>query len=67
MFACGASIGATIVRKPSIDICGLCYQFHQGDRMTTLSSTPNNLDKDESSLQSDDENKKDKDEEGAFM
>jgi hypothetical protein len=57
----------TIVRKPSKDICGLCYQFHLGDRTTTLSSTPNNLDNDESSLQSDDDNKLDDDKDGSLM
>jgi hypothetical protein len=57
----------TIVRKPSKDICGLCYQFHLGDRTTTSSSTPNNLDNDESSLQSDDNNKEDNGEDGTLM
>jgi hypothetical protein len=53
------------VRKPSKDICGLCYQFHLGDRTTT--STPNNLDNYESSLQFNDKNKEDDDEDGALM
>jgi hypothetical protein len=54
-----------VVRKPSKDICGLCYQFHLCDRTTT--STPNNLDDDESSLQSDDKNEGDNDKDGALM
>jgi hypothetical protein len=52
-----------VIHKPSKDICGLCYQFHLGDR-TTTASTPNNLEDDESSLQSDDKNKE---EDGALM
>jgi hypothetical protein len=55
-----------IVREPSKDICGLCYQFHLGDRMTTSSITPNNWDNDEPSLQSDDDNE-DNDEDGTLM
>jgi hypothetical protein len=54
-----------IVRKPSKDICSLCYQFHLGNRTTT--STPNNQDNDESSLQSDGENEEDDYEDGALM
>ena len=56
-----------IVRKPSKDICGLCYQFHLGQRkMTTSSSIIQNYpDDDDSSLQSRDGN--DDDEEGTLM
>jgi hypothetical protein len=48
-----------VVRKPSKDICGLCYQFHLGDRTTASSSTDVS---DDSSLHhdSDDENENEK-------
>jgi hypothetical protein len=53
-----------IVRKPSRDICGLCYQFHLGHR--TGSRTRNNLDiDDDASIESEDDN--DVDEDGALM
>jgi NAD-specific glutamate dehydrogenase len=56
-----------IVRKQSKDICRLCYQFHLGDRTTASSSTPNNLDNDESSLQSVGDSNKGNDEDGTLM
>jgi hypothetical protein len=52
-----------IVRKPSKDICGLCYQFHLGDRTTASSSTRN----DDSSIQSDKDGNEDDDEDGILM
>jgi hypothetical protein len=59
-----------IVRKPSKDICGLCYQFHLGNRMASSTSTrnPKDLDNEESSLQSaDDNNETEADENGTLM
>ncbi len=51
-----------IVRKPSKDICGLCYQFHLGDRTKALSSTPSTRNHD-SSIQSEDDDDNDGDDE----
>jgi hypothetical protein len=59
-----------IVRKPSKDICGLCYQFHLGQRTTTSSSNihiRNHPDNDDSSLQSGGGNEDNDDQDGALM
>ena len=58
-----------IVRKPSKDICGLCYQFHLGQRTTTSSSNihiRNHPDNDDSSLQSGGGNEDNDDQDGAL-
>jgi hypothetical protein len=55
-----------IVRKPSKDMCGLCYQFHLGDRTTTPATNRTPVDNDDSSLHSDDGNEDD-DEDGRLM
>jgi hypothetical protein len=57
-----------IVRKPSKDICGLCYQFHLGARKTVADPPELDDDVDGSSLQnSDKETEEDDDEDGTLM
>jgi hypothetical protein len=63
----GGTSGATgrkIIQKSSS--VSLAKLFHLGDRTTASSSTQNNLDIDESSIQSD-ENNKDNDEDGTLL
>jgi hypothetical protein len=55
-----------IVPKPSKDICGLCYQFHLGDRTKALSSTPSTRN-DDSSIQSEDDDDNDGDDEDGIL
>jgi hypothetical protein len=59
-----------IVRKPSKDICGLCYQFHLGARSTALSPGTPRTPNDDSSIHSDNDNDEadeDDDEDGTLM
>ena len=46
----------TIVRKPSEDICGLCYQFHLRDRMDARNNPENDDDDDDDDDASHEEN-----------